>query len=236
MADMSVTNYLEHFKPGNVRAREAEYQSLWQACERTSRKDEYLVADMPIRLALLRNSLTKLLEKRRNDGKQMCNIDVDQMIERHLKREAQQRRFKSKRKNRVRGHSEEYNDNEALSPMALAPAPVPQAQGPPPVIKYDQTPHYPLPAKDGTGPAEYLPQILDNGHSNTTLFNELAACRADRCALWRRVGDLEEQLAQTAHIASILFAERHPDIMAMPQTPDTMDMAGHDDMLQGGDI
>ncbi|KAH7122861.1 hypothetical protein EDB81DRAFT_765840 [Dactylonectria macrodidyma] len=68
-------------------AKVRELMSLWQACGRTSRKDEYLVADMPIRC---------------NDGKRMCNIDVDQMIERHLKREAQQRRFKSKRKNRAR--------------------------------------------------------------------------------------------------------------------------------------
>ncbi|KAH7136694.1 hypothetical protein B0J13DRAFT_79900 [Dactylonectria estremocensis] len=225
---MSVSNYLEHFKPGNVRAREAEYQSLWQACERTSRKQEYLSAGMPIRLALLRNSLTSLLEKRRNDGKQMCGIDVDQMIERHLKREAQQCRPKNKRRNRARSQTEDYNDNEA--PPAI-PAPLPQA----PVLEYDHTPHYPLPPKDGAGPAEYLPQILDNGHSNTTLFNELAACRADRCALWRRVGDLEEELARTAHHISILFAERHPE-MVMPQTPDTMDLADQDDLLQGGDI
>lgn len=52
------------FKRAEVRAREAEYQAMWQACERAARKDEYQKSTVPVRLVILREALTGLLEKR----------------------------------------------------------------------------------------------------------------------------------------------------------------------------
>ncbi|KAF7560461.1 hypothetical protein G7046_g3700 [Stylonectria norvegica] len=70
-----------------LRAREAEYQAIWQCCDRTSNKDEYKYSNKSDRKVMLRIATNALLEKRRRRGTQMCNTNVDEMIERHLLRE-----------------------------------------------------------------------------------------------------------------------------------------------------
>lgn len=61
---MPRSDKMDPFKRAEVRAREAEYQAMWQACERAARKDEYQQSSVPVRLVILREALTVLMEKR----------------------------------------------------------------------------------------------------------------------------------------------------------------------------
>ncbi|KAF4466527.1 hypothetical protein FALBO_6612 [Fusarium albosuccineum] len=78
-------------KRPDSKAREAEYQALWQVCDRASRKEQYRYADLPARRALLTDAAKTLMEKRRKIGKAMCDTNIGTMVERHLQREATSR-------------------------------------------------------------------------------------------------------------------------------------------------
>ncbi|KAI8722636.1 hypothetical protein NCS52_00407900 [Fusarium sp. LHS14.1] len=71
--------------------REAEYQSLWQVCDRTARKNEYKYADYATRRAILEEACHALMNRRRDGGKIFCGTSIPEMVERHLKREAHSR-------------------------------------------------------------------------------------------------------------------------------------------------
>ncbi|KAJ4310667.1 hypothetical protein N0V84_010848 [Fusarium piperis] len=77
-------------RPG-PKVREAEYQSLWQVCDRTARKNEYKYADYATRRAILEEACHGLMDRRRESGKIMCNTSIPEMVDRHLKREAHSR-------------------------------------------------------------------------------------------------------------------------------------------------
>lgn len=47
-----------------IRARDAEYQSIWQAFDRKSRKEDYRRATVGIRKIMLTNMASGLMEKR----------------------------------------------------------------------------------------------------------------------------------------------------------------------------
>lgn len=52
------------FNVASVRARDAEYQALWQACDRATRKQEYRNSTVQMRMMILREALGNLMEKR----------------------------------------------------------------------------------------------------------------------------------------------------------------------------
>ncbi|KAM0424991.1 hypothetical protein ACHAPT_009792 [Fusarium lateritium] len=88
---MSESVSSDDFKRPEQKAREAEYQALWQVCDRTSRKSEYKYGDYTTRRAILEEACHALMNRRRNIGKQLCNTSIPEMVERHLKREAHSR-------------------------------------------------------------------------------------------------------------------------------------------------
>ncbi|KAH7009994.1 hypothetical protein EDB80DRAFT_839037 [Ilyonectria destructans] len=240
---MPRSDKMHPFKRAEVRAREAEYQAMWQACERAARKDEYQQSSVPVRLVILREALTMLMEKRRRTGKQMCNTNLELMIERHLRREAMPRSQFRDRNLRANSNNEAFNDNNVPPAMGLAPSPLPRVEVPP-MIKYDHDAHshnhppqYPRPlARDHSSSEGYPPPILENHSHNTTLYNELAACRTDRCVLLHRLNALEDELTRTSNLVSILFNELHPEIIPTPLTPETMGLSEHDKMMEGVDL
>ncbi|RSL90893.1 hypothetical protein CEP52_014417 [Fusarium oligoseptatum] len=77
-------------RPG-PKIREAEYQALWQVCDRTARKNEYKYADYATRRAILEEACHALMGRRRDAGKIICNTSIPEMVDRHLKREAHSR-------------------------------------------------------------------------------------------------------------------------------------------------
>jgi hypothetical protein len=50
-------------RPG-PKSREAEYQALWQVCDRTARKNEYKYADYTTRRAILEDACHALMNRR----------------------------------------------------------------------------------------------------------------------------------------------------------------------------
>lgn len=50
-------------RPG-PKIREAEYQALWQVCDRTARKNEYKYADYATRRAILEDACHALMNRR----------------------------------------------------------------------------------------------------------------------------------------------------------------------------
>jgi hypothetical protein len=47
-----------------VRARDAEYQAMWQACDRATRKQQYQASGVAMRMLILSDALGTLMEKR----------------------------------------------------------------------------------------------------------------------------------------------------------------------------
>ncbi|KAF4344065.1 hypothetical protein FBEOM_1982 [Fusarium beomiforme] len=68
-------------------AREAEYQALWQVCDRAARKPEYLYSDGGTRRAILEKACQNIMIKRRGQGKAYCGIDIAAMVNLHIERE-----------------------------------------------------------------------------------------------------------------------------------------------------
>ncbi|KAF4991549.1 hypothetical protein FGRMN_7752 [Fusarium graminum] len=78
----------EESKPCDQKAKEAEYQALWQCCDRASRKVPYLgVSDPETKRMVLDEACRDILEKRRELGKPMCGTSVEAMVDLHLQRE-----------------------------------------------------------------------------------------------------------------------------------------------------
>ncbi|KAF5707375.1 hypothetical protein FMUND_11133 [Fusarium mundagurra] len=68
-------------------AREAEYQALWQVCDRATRKPEYIYADERLKRSVLGDACDALMLKRQKAGKVHCGTDIDAMVTLHLQRE-----------------------------------------------------------------------------------------------------------------------------------------------------
>ncbi|KAF5627682.1 uncharacterized protein FTJAE_9153 [Fusarium tjaetaba] len=68
-------------------AREAEYQALWQVCDRATRKPEYIYADERLKRSVLEAACDILMRKRQKLGKVDCGTDIDAMVTLHLQRE-----------------------------------------------------------------------------------------------------------------------------------------------------
>lgn len=94
-------------KRADIRARDAEYQSLWQVFGRISRRDDYAAMTTADRRAVLQGAADTILNimyvcvstlretllispvaQRRHQGKRMSYIDIPAMITRHLTRES----------------------------------------------------------------------------------------------------------------------------------------------------
>ncbi|KAK2929369.1 hypothetical protein FoTM2_009708 [Fusarium oxysporum f. sp. vasinfectum] len=68
-------------------AREAEYQALWQVCDRATRKHEYIYADDRLKRSLLEDACDSIMLKRQKVGKAPCGTDISAMVSLHLQRE-----------------------------------------------------------------------------------------------------------------------------------------------------
>ncbi|KAF4490508.1 hypothetical protein FAGAP_10711 [Fusarium agapanthi] len=68
-------------------AREAEYQALWQVCDRATRKPEYIYGDERLKRSFLEDVCDALMHKRQKVGKVPCGTDIDAMVTLHLQRE-----------------------------------------------------------------------------------------------------------------------------------------------------
>ncbi|KAK7421645.1 hypothetical protein QQX98_002112 [Neonectria punicea] len=267
-----------------IRARDAEYQAMWQGCQRAARRDEYMKATVPARILMLREALTTLMEKRRQSHKHMCNTNIEVMIERHLGREAMSRipiDLTSPRPNRMngRGHANNYNhpaiDNNHVytkretrsrsptpnrnlfanrdngggysnynyppPPMAAAPVALPSVEAPL-IAAYDHNGNHPnhpsyhsAPlAHDGiprNGP-EAHPPVLENGHQYTTLYDELAACRSERCHMSHRIRGLENKLEHVSNVVSVLYMQLRPSAEAKPQVCNQTGLAEDEELVK----
>ncbi|KAF9765356.1 hypothetical protein IL306_002369 [Fusarium sp. DS 682] len=69
-------------------AREAEYQALWQVCDRAARRPQFLFADEVSKRAILEEACETIMMKRRNQGKDYCGTDLQSMVNLHIQREA----------------------------------------------------------------------------------------------------------------------------------------------------
>ncbi|KAF4962015.1 hypothetical protein FSARC_9892 [Fusarium sarcochroum] len=118
-------------KPCDAKIREAEYQALWQVCDRSSRKADYIYADPQTKSRLLGDACRSLMEKRRRQGKVTGGIDIPSMVDLHIKREANARLLAEARLGRLPspapnpmpflGNPAPYNANPA--PFNANPAP-----------------------------------------------------------------------------------------------------------------
>ncbi|KAI1027579.1 hypothetical protein LB504_011797 [Fusarium proliferatum] len=68
-------------------AREAEYQALWQVCDRATRKPEYVYGDERLKRSFLEDTCDALMLKRMKLGKVHCGTDISAMVTLHLQRE-----------------------------------------------------------------------------------------------------------------------------------------------------
>ncbi|KPM34493.1 hypothetical protein AK830_g12084 [Neonectria ditissima] len=269
-------------KRAEIRARDAEYQALWQGCQRTARRQEYTEATVPVRVVMLREALTSLMERRRLSRKLMCNTNIEVMIERHLGREAVSRipidlttpyptlmggrgyannsappamssgAVHLKREIRSRSPTPNKNlfmsnDNEGPSsyyypppPVAAESAPLPSVETPP-VITSDynahQLYHHPsnhpmsLPHDDMSrnGPEAHQ---LESGRQYATLYDELAACRADRCHLTNQLRGLENKMEHISSVVSVLCMQLRPSADAKPQISPQTGLADDDETMK----
>ncbi|KAM0244808.1 hypothetical protein ACHAP5_005931 [Fusarium lateritium] len=79
-------------KPYDHRAKDAEYQALWQCCDRTCRKAIYVSApDQESKRAVLHEVCEELMNRRREQGKVQCGTSVNSMVDLHLQRELNNR-------------------------------------------------------------------------------------------------------------------------------------------------
>ncbi|KAH6884095.1 hypothetical protein B0T10DRAFT_608933 [Thelonectria olida] len=222
-----------------VRAREAEYQAMWQACDRATRKDQYRASGVAMRMLILRDALGNLMERRRQQGKQMCGTDIDAMIERHLQREqAQSKQVNSPPALRPRAIIAPIDDpmaNENIkmvysSPVLMPATPILRPNASPAIKRDPET--FPL-----NRPQE---PMLEDAEHNATLLTELRTCQADRSMLARQVHALEKEVADMRGMVTVLWNYLHPGLMMMaPQTPESsaamaeeqqLAMMGHGDI------
>jgi hypothetical protein len=151
----------------------------------------------------------------------MCGTNIDAMIGRHLQREQAQTRLASPRPAlRPRAMLAPMDDpiandnmnNPSPGLMPAVPIARPSAS---PSIKRDPEPIQPNPPQE----PGYPPMLVDAEH-NSTLLDELAACRTDRSLLARQVHVLEKEVADMRGMVTVLWNYLHPSMMMMaPQTP-----------------
>ncbi|RGP65378.1 hypothetical protein FSPOR_7308 [Fusarium sporotrichioides] len=79
------------------KAKEAEYQALWQTCDRTTRKVDYIYAGEETKREILHTACRARLEKRRTQGKTMCATNLASMVDLHIQREAARLRYHAPR-------------------------------------------------------------------------------------------------------------------------------------------
>ncbi|CEI61253.1 hypothetical protein FVEN_g6023 [Fusarium venenatum] len=77
------------------KAREAEYQALWQTCDRATRSGDYIYADGETKREILRIACYDRLERRRAQGKTMCRTNVTSMVDLHIQREVTRLRYRA---------------------------------------------------------------------------------------------------------------------------------------------
>ncbi|KAF4440727.1 hypothetical protein FACUT_3222 [Fusarium acutatum] len=119
-------------------AREAEYQALWQVCDRATRKPEYIYGDERLKRSFLEDACDALMRKRQNLGMVPCGTDIHAMVTLHLQREVTGRLL-------------------ATARMA-APAPAPNSTpyvGNGPAINVPQNVYHANPAPYNGNPAAY---------------------------------------------------------------------------------
>ncbi|CAM1501526.1 Fc.00g035100.m01.CDS01 [Cosmosporella sp. VM-42] len=75
-------------------ARGAEYQAIWQLFARCSMKEAYQRASIANRRSMLKDASRVLLNKRRRQGRTMCNANIDELINRQMKKERDSRTHK----------------------------------------------------------------------------------------------------------------------------------------------
>ncbi|KAH7185224.1 uncharacterized protein B0J16DRAFT_372051 [Fusarium flagelliforme] len=78
-------------KAFDSKAKEAEYQALWQVCDRATRKGDYIYASKETKRIILHNVCGARVEKRRSQGKAMCGTSIAAMVDLHLQRETNAR-------------------------------------------------------------------------------------------------------------------------------------------------
>ncbi|RGP78598.1 hypothetical protein FLONG3_3280 [Fusarium longipes] len=69
------------------KAKEAEYQALWQTCDRAMRKGDFIYADKETKRNILHTACRARLERRRAQGKTMCGTSITSMVDLHIQRE-----------------------------------------------------------------------------------------------------------------------------------------------------
>ncbi|CAF3489740.1 unnamed protein product [Fusarium graminearum] len=127
------------------KAREAEYQALWQTCDRATRKGDYIYADKEAKRDILYAACHNRIEKRRAQGKTMCGTNIISMVDLHIQREASRLLYRAPRTMHAPdpapnlfpypAESQNFNANHlALNPAQNPFVSVPQHQHLPPQV------------------------------------------------------------------------------------------------------
>ncbi|KAM0340752.1 hypothetical protein ACHAPU_010343 [Fusarium lateritium] len=181
------------------KARDAEYQALWQCCDRTSRKVPYLgVSDPETKRMVLDEACRELLGKRQEQGKSMCGISVSSMVDLHLQREINARLLAGARLGLPSPSPNPMpmpyhaNSNQFMaSPVSMRSNPSPYG-----AIPQQQQPQLAHPQFDFTshGANPGIRQELDShGDNIRKLINTLRAYDDRISQLSRRVSQLERK-------------------------------------------
>ncbi|KAI9897425.1 hypothetical protein N3K66_007281 [Trichothecium roseum] len=134
------------------KARRHEYNAIWNMCARTSKKKEYEKAAIGTKRNMLLAAAKSLMARRVKNGSVICGIDLDEMVQRHLNKEAEQRAVGRGKKAKINlkgvavdsrgvgsGYNEEVDDyeemKEPMSPFNMLLAENNQGSMPP---EYDE--------------------------------------------------------------------------------------------------
>ncbi|KAM0438264.1 hypothetical protein ACHAQK_006999 [Fusarium lateritium] len=173
-------------KPYDHRAKDAEYQALWQCCDRTCRKAIYVSAsDQESKRAVLHEACEELMNRRREQGKVQCGTSVNAMVDLHLQREINNRILVEARL----GHLPSSSPNPVAygNPNPFMANSVPPQQ---PSSELDFTPH---------GESNALIEELKHQQAfNQKLVNTLRTHDARIRGLEAKVLQLQHDLARTA--------------------------------------
>ncbi|QPC70266.1 hypothetical protein HYE68_001018 [Fusarium pseudograminearum] len=127
------------------KAREAEYQALWQTCDRATRKGDYICADEQTKRDILYAACHGRIAKRRAQGKTMCGTKIVSMVDLHIQREASRLLYRAPRTMHAPdpapnlfpypAESQNFNANHvAFNPAQNPFVSIPQHQHPPPQV------------------------------------------------------------------------------------------------------
>ncbi|KAI1016570.1 hypothetical protein LB505_006842 [Fusarium chuoi] len=195
-------------------AREAEYQALWQVCDRATRKPEYVYGDERLKRSFLEDTCDALMLKRQKLGKVPCGTDISAMVTLHLQREVAGRLLAGARmaapapapnpmpyvgngpafnqpQNVYPANPDPFNGNPG--PYNGNPAPYHIAQAPPPI---------PQP-RARASPSEFdfaIPNSnKDLRHDMDRAINTLRQYAQRIATLEKTVASLENQVAKISH-------------------------------------